>query len=77
MKNVKTNWYLRIGMLIIAFMLSSKYFIQMPYVLQGLGLGVGISLEMIGIFSINNDMTKLKSFKRKLLKRKVLYSDKF
>jgi hypothetical protein len=68
MKNLKTNWFLSIGLVLISIMLVSKHLIQLPEAFQCFGLGLGIGLELLGIFYINNDMTKLKNFKKKFLK---------
>ena len=47
MKNVKKNWYLSIGLLVIGLVLGVSHFIQLPDIIHGLGIGLGIGLELI------------------------------
>ena len=66
----KPNKFLSIGLAIIAVMLLLKHFsIQLPDFIEGLGYGIGIAFELIGIYSINHDIHKLKNYKINLLKK--------
>ena len=56
-------------MLCIATTLLLNHFIVLPEFVSGLGLGTGIGLELIGAYSINHDMSKLKSYKMNFLKK--------
>lgn len=69
MKIKQMNLYLSLGLLINAIILSANHFIVLPDFIYGLGLGIGISLELIGIYSINHDINKIKNFKKNLIKK--------
>lgn len=66
----KLNKLMKIGLAIIPIMLLLKNLsIQLPDYLQGLFLGIGIGFELIGIYSINHDISKFKNYKMNLLKK--------
>jgi len=69
----KRNKFMKVGLLIIAIILLPKNFsAQLPDFIQGLGYGVGIALELIGIYSINHDIFKFKNYKTNLLKNVLI-----
>lgn len=62
--------FFRIGLVIIAIMLLLHlYAIHLPDFIEGLMLGSGIALELIGIYTIKHDISKFRNFKMKLLKK--------
>lgn len=67
MKN-NMNWYLRLGLLITGIIMGVNHFIQLPHILYGFGLGLGIALEFIGIYAIKHDLSKIKNFKKNLIR---------
>lgn len=56
-------------MLCCATTVILNHFIILPESVSGLGLGTGIGLELIGVYSINHDMSKLKNYKMNFLKK--------
>jgi hypothetical protein len=67
MINNKRNWYLSIGILLIAAEIGINHFVKLPELVNGFALGLGIGLELIGVYTINNDMSRIKKFKRNIL----------
>lgn len=67
MKHRKFNWYLRIGLLLAALVLTIKRFFDLPDFIYGLLLGTAVVLEIIGVYAINHDIKKLKTAKKELL----------
>lgn len=65
----KINKTLSIGLLIVAITLLLKHVVQLPEFICGLGYGTGIAFELIGAYSINHDISKLKNFKSSFLKK--------
>ncbi len=64
------NNFFRVGSVIIAIMLLLHlYSIQLPDFIEGLMLGSGIALELIGIYTMKHDISKFRNFKKKLLKK--------
>ncbi|GAA4057471.1 hypothetical protein [Amphibacillus indicireducens] len=68
MANNKMNKYLLLGLLINSLLLILKRFIDIPDSVAGFGTGLGLSLLIFGIYAMNHDITKLKNWKRYLLK---------
>lgn len=68
MKKRKMNKYISSGLLLISTVLFLEHLIDLPEIIQGFGLGLGICLELIGAFTSKYDMTKLKEFKKRILK---------
>lgn len=65
----KQNKLLSLGLFIIGMSLTLKHFsVPIPDFVDGLLVGAGIGLELIGIYTINHDLSKLKKFKRNLFK---------
>lgn len=71
MKNKQMNLYLILGLLINSIIFSVNHFIELPDFISSLGIGIGICLELIGLYSINHDITKIKNFKKNLIKKFV------
>jgi len=65
----KPNNYQKIGLLLIAINLSSNQFNILPDILNGFCLGAGTALTLIGAYSCNHDMSKIRNYKTKLIKR--------
>ena len=60
----KPNKLVGIGLIIISTTLLLKNCsIQLPEFIAGLGLGCGIAFELIGAYSMNHDISKLKNYK--------------
>ena len=65
-----SNKFLKIGLVIITIMLILHiHLINLPDFFEGLGYGIGIALELIGIYSMNHDVSKLRNFKKEVLKK--------
>lgn len=66
----KSNKILCIGILIVCIMLILKHMsVNLPDFIYGLCMGVGIGLELLGIYSINHNTTKFKQHKINILKK--------
>ncbi|NRD77842.1 hypothetical protein HPT25_10520 [Bacillus sp. BRMEA1] len=64
------NNFYRIGVLIVAIMLLLHLFsIHLPDFIEGLCIGIGIALELIGIYTMKHDISKLRNFKMKIVKK--------
>ena len=59
------NKYMVLGLLII----SIKYLINIPNALACFSTGMGIVLLIFGLYAMNHDITKLKDWKKNLVKR--------
>lgn len=69
MKRIGNNKLLSIGISVIGIALLLKYITQVPDSIYGFLTGLGIGIELLGIYSLNHDISKLKNFKKKLLKK--------
>lgn len=69
MKRIGNNKLLSIGIFIIGITLFLKHITQVPDGIYGFLIGLGFGIELLGIYSINHDISKLKNLKRKLLKK--------
>jgi hypothetical protein len=56
------------GLLINSISIGIKHFIEIPDAIACFGTGIGLSLLVFGIYAMNHDVTKFKSWKRNLLK---------
>jgi len=66
----KPNKFISIGLVIVAIMQLLKHFsVQLTDSIEGLGFGIGIAFELIGIYFMNHDISKLKNYKMNLLKK--------
>lgn len=66
----KTNWYLIVGCLVTAIALILKHVLPgLHDSVYGLCLGVGIGLELIGLHSVNHDLSSIKKYKMNLLRK--------
>ncbi|NLJ78995.1 MAG: hypothetical protein GX329_06510 [Tissierellia bacterium] len=65
MKRNRVNKYMVLGLLII----SIKYLINIPNALACFSTGMGIVLLIFGLYAMNHDITKLKDWKKNLVKR--------
>lgn len=71
MKNNQMNSYLILGLFICSIVLFFNRFIGLPEIISGFGLGIGIALELIGVYSMKHDITKIKKFKKSLIRKIV------
>ena len=71
MKSAKMNKYMRWGLLINGFSIAIKQFIEIPDAITCFTTSMGITLLLFGLYAMNNDTTKLKMWKRNLIKRFV------
>ncbi|AUM95289.1 hypothetical protein RSJ11_09075 [Clostridium sporogenes] len=66
----KPNRTLSIGIFIIVITTILRHFtIQLPEFTLGLGYGIGIAFELIGVYSINHDISKFQNCKRNFIKK--------
>ncbi|GFP75354.1 hypothetical protein [Clostridium fungisolvens] len=65
----KLNNYLCVGLLINGIWLISSHFNLLPDFIEGLCVGAGLSLILMGLYAENHDISKLKNYKRTLLKK--------
>jgi len=68
MRNSKMNKFIIWGLLINSFYTGIKQFTAIPDSISCFVIGVGASLLVFGIYTTNHDITKLKTWKRNLLK---------
>ena len=68
MKKNKINKYILWGILINAIVRVTKMFVDIPDALVCFGTGLGISLILLGVYAMNNDMVKVRKFKENLFK---------
>lgn len=66
---IKLNKNISIGMFIVAITLLLNNLIKLPDFIYGLGFGTGIGLELIGIYSMKHDISKLKSYKINFIRK--------
>lgn len=69
MKSNKMNKYIMWGLLINSIILTAKQFINIPEGIYCFGMGVGIALEIFGLYSMKHDTAKIKKIKRNLIKK--------
>lgn len=69
MKNNKMSWHLSLGLVIIGIVFGISEFIELPDIIHGFCLGVGIALELIGLYTTNHDIAKIKNFKKGLFRK--------
>lgn len=66
----KPNTTLSIGIFIIVITTILRHFtIQLPEFILGLGYGIGIGFELIGVYSINHDISKFQNYKRNFIRK--------
>lgn len=68
MKKDKMNKYIRWGLLFNSLCLGIKQFIVIPDTITCFVIGMGLSLLIFGIYAANYDITKLKKWKKSILK---------
>lgn len=71
MKDNKMNKYMGCGLLINSIIMTTKHIIEIPEIVACFGMGIGISLLILGIYVMNHDITKVKNFKRNLIKKLI------
>ena len=65
----KFNNFLCIGLFIVGAIQFLNHLVALPHFIYGLGLGIGLSFELIGIFAMKYDISKIRKYKISLLKR--------
>lgn len=45
------------------------HFVQLPAVIEGFSMGICITIYLISLYSLNNDISKIQNFKKKLTNR--------
>jgi len=66
----KINKFLSIGLIIIALMLLLKHFsVQLPNFFEELCYGIGVGLELFGIYLMFGDTSKFRNYKIRLVKK--------
>lgn len=65
----KLNIYQRIGLLLIAINLSSNQFNFLPDIINGFCLGAGTALTLMGMYAYTHDISKIRNYKIRLIKR--------
>lgn len=71
MKNNQMNSHLILGFFICSIVLFFNRLIGLLEIISGFGLGIGIALELIGVYSMKHDITKIKNFKKSLIRKIV------
>lgn len=64
----KIDWRLSAGLFIYSITLTLDQFIDLPCFISGLGLGLSIGLMVLSLISTNNNLLKLRDFKKRILK---------
>lgn len=65
----KLNKMTSIGLFIVVLTFILPRFIALPHLILGLGLGVGLTLELIGAYSMNHDISKLRNCKKNMFQK--------
>ncbi|MDF2673708.1 MAG: hypothetical protein K0R09_1973 [Clostridiales bacterium] len=68
-RNYKTNKPLFIGVLASGIYFFTKGIMPVPDVLQGFLIGIVFAGYFVGIYGLRHDISKLKEWKKSLLKR--------
>lgn len=64
------SFMISIGSFVIGTMLVfNHYALNIPDFLYGLCYGIGIAIELIGIYTLSHDVSKLKNSKIKIFKK--------
>jgi hypothetical protein len=65
----KLNNFLYIGLLIVGAIQFLNHLVDLPHFIYGLGLGIGLSFELIGVFTMKYDISKIRKYKINLLRK--------
>ncbi len=65
----KINNYFKLGLFFNGIWLISNSFNLLPSFIEGLCCGVGLTLILIGMCAQNYDISKLRTYKKRLLKK--------
>ena len=68
MNRGNSNKYLTIASF-LGFICFIGHFIHLPCIIEGVCFGACIAFSTIGLYALNHDISKLKSFKRNLITR--------
>ncbi|MBW9147799.1 hypothetical protein K2F40_02150 [Clostridium sp. CM028] len=68
MKRGHSNKYLTIASF-FGFICFIGHFIHLPCIIVGFCFGALIAFSTIGLYALNHDISKLKNFKRNLIRR--------
>ncbi|WP_069659715.1 hypothetical protein [Arcticibacter eurypsychrophilus] len=66
----KRNWCMTVGCLVLATALILKHILPgLPDAIYGLCFGMGIGLELIGLYTLNHDLSALKRYKMNITRK--------
>lgn len=65
----KINNYFELGLFFNGIWILSNSFNLLPSFIEGLCCGVGLTLILIGMYAQNHDISKLRVYKKRLLKK--------
>lgn len=71
MRKNKLNKYIIWGLLLNSGIRIIEMFIDMPDAVVCFVTGIGISLLFIGLYTTNNDLTRVRKFKKNLVQKLV------
>ena len=63
----KSNWYLRLGLLLAVVPLGLRRFVPIPDVVQGFCTGLGVVLLMLGAYCTSHRVERLRVRKQRLI----------
>jgi len=63
----KSNWYLRLGLLLAVVPLGLRRFVPIPDVVQGFCTGLGVVLLMLGVYCTSHRVERLRVWKQRLI----------
>ncbi len=69
MKPAKTNLYTGIGIFLVGITLLLKNLLALPEFFSGLGLGMGLALELVGFIKCSHGQNYIKNAKLSLIRR--------
>lgn len=68
MKSAQTSKYTAIGIFLVGLTLLLKHLFALPEFFNGLGLGMGIAFEFVGLYNSCRGQNRLKNLKLSLLR---------
>lgn len=71
MRNSQMNWYLRIGLLMGAFVITANRFLELPDSFSCILLGLSFALELIGLVAYKQDFSKLRRWKKSIVMKLI------
>lgn len=65
----KINKLLSTGLLLVGITMFLKNVVGIPEFFAGLGIGLGLFFELLGFYALNHDVSHLRMFKIKFIKK--------